>query len=74
MSRDIFDDRLGFAAARHAFVMKRPPGTSSSTGRRPTPSGSSPEDRPLRTRRIGSSPLGCCRSSVSARYQVNYLT
>lgn len=24
MSRDIFDDRLGFAAARHAFVMKRP--------------------------------------------------
>ncbi len=24
MSRDIFDDRLGFAAARHAFVMKQP--------------------------------------------------
>lgn len=24
MSRDIFDDRLGFAAARHSFVMKRP--------------------------------------------------
>jgi putative two-component system protein, hydrogenase maturation factor HypX/HoxX len=24
MSRDIFDDRAGFAAARHAFVMKRP--------------------------------------------------
>jgi putative two-component system hydrogenase maturation factor HypX/HoxX len=34
MSRDIFDDRLGFAAARHAFVMKRPAGTSSSSGRR----------------------------------------
>ena len=27
MSRDIFDDRLGFAAARHAFVMKRPADT-----------------------------------------------
>lgn len=27
MSRDIFDDRLGFAAARHAFVMKRPLGS-----------------------------------------------
>jgi putative two-component system protein, hydrogenase maturation factor HypX/HoxX len=25
MSRDIFDDRLGFAAARHAFVTKQPP-------------------------------------------------
>jgi putative two-component system hydrogenase maturation factor HypX/HoxX len=24
MGRDIFDDRMGFAAARHAFVMKRP--------------------------------------------------
>jgi putative two-component system protein, hydrogenase maturation factor HypX/HoxX len=24
MSRDIFDDRMGFAAARHAFVWKRP--------------------------------------------------
>ena len=34
MSRDIFDDRLGFAAARHAFVMKRRAGTSSSAGRR----------------------------------------
>ena len=27
MSRDIFDDRHGFAAARHAFVMKRPADT-----------------------------------------------
>ena len=27
MSRDIFDDRLGFAAARHAFVMKQPANT-----------------------------------------------
>jgi putative two-component system hydrogenase maturation factor HypX/HoxX len=27
MSRDIFDDRLGFAAARHAFVMKCPVGS-----------------------------------------------
>ena len=25
MSRDIFDDRHGFAAARHAFVTKQPP-------------------------------------------------
>ena len=24
MSRDIFDDRHGFAAARHAFVTKQP--------------------------------------------------
>jgi putative two-component system hydrogenase maturation factor HypX/HoxX len=24
MSHDIFDDRHGFAAARHAFVMKQP--------------------------------------------------
>ena len=27
MSRDIFDDRRGFAAARRAFVMKRPANT-----------------------------------------------
>ena len=25
MSRDIFDDRLGFRAARHAFVTKQKP-------------------------------------------------
>ena len=31
MSRDIFDDRLGFAAARHAFVMKRPLGSTTVT-------------------------------------------
>ena len=34
MSRDIFDDRLGFAAARHAFVMKRPAVTEQATVRR----------------------------------------
>ncbi|GAA0920198.1 hydrogenase maturation protein [Pseudonocardia zijingensis] len=28
MSRDIFDDRLGFAAARHAFVTKQPAPTA----------------------------------------------
>ena len=28
MSHDIFDDRNGFAAARHAFVTKQRPGTS----------------------------------------------
>jgi putative two-component system hydrogenase maturation factor HypX/HoxX len=34
MSRDIFDDRLGFAAARHAFVMKRSVETQPSASRR----------------------------------------
>jgi len=34
MSRDIFDDRLGFAAARHAFVIKRPAVTEQTTARR----------------------------------------
>ena len=45
MSRDIFDDRLGFAAARHAFVMKRPAGRRRAPGAASSPSASSPEDR-----------------------------
>ena len=28
MSRDIFDDRHGFAAARHAFVTKQKPAST----------------------------------------------
>ena len=31
MHRDIFDDRRGFAAARHAFVTKRPRSSSRDT-------------------------------------------
>ncbi|MFC5992789.1 hydrogenase maturation protein [Pseudonocardia hispaniensis] len=37
MSRDIFDDRSGFAAARHAFVTKQKPATTTATVPAPRP-------------------------------------
>jgi putative two-component system hydrogenase maturation factor HypX/HoxX len=37
MNRDIFDDRNGFAAARHAFVMKRPQSARPAVAQRSVP-------------------------------------
>ena len=44
MSRDIFDDRHGFAGARHAFVTKRKPSATPGHLRGHTPVGASPID------------------------------